>query len=68
MGTNAPALANDGRGGRQIPSSPPCAHCASTGTEPVTTMQRHTVEADSWYRCQDCGHVFTLSRPDNPLG
>jgi len=64
--SNVHTLAN-GRDGRQTPPSPQCVRCAGSGTEPVATMQRHTVSADSWYRCQDCGHVFTTSRPDDPL-
>jgi hypothetical protein len=62
---NTPALTT-GQGGRQLPSSPSCALCASSATEPVATMQRHTVNADPWYRCQECEHVFTAGRPDDP--
>jgi hypothetical protein len=23
-------------------------------------MQRHTVDADPWYRCDACGHIFAV--------
>jgi len=61
---NGQALAGNRPG--QLRSSPSCARCASSATEPVATMQRHTVSADSWYRCQECEHVFTTGRPDDP--
>jgi hypothetical protein len=56
MGTPTPVLATDARYGS--PSTPPCSKCASPDTEPVVTMQRHTVDADPWYRCEECGHTF----------
>jgi len=27
-------------------------------------MQRHTVDAEQWYRCDDCGKAFTSPRID----
>jgi len=42
-------------------SLPPCTQCGHAGTEPVVTMQRGTVDADRWYRCEECGHVFAES-------
>jgi len=62
MGTNAPLLASDARDGS--PSSPPCTQCASSQTEPVVTMQRHTVDADPWYHCEECGHTFAAHDSD----
>jgi uncharacterized protein with PIN domain len=41
---------------------PRCAECGGTKTEPVTTMRRHTCHADEWYRCDECEHVFSVSR------
>ncbi len=32
-----------------LPPPPPCTQCASSATEPVVTMRRHTVDADPWY-------------------
>jgi uncharacterized Zn finger protein len=59
MSTNAPVIIAERRAG--APASPPCTHCASDETEPVVTMQRGTVDADRWYRCEECGHVFAES-------
>jgi hypothetical protein len=41
---------------------PRCGECGSADTEPVTTMRRHTCEADEWYRCGECERVFSVSR------
>ena len=46
---------------RPVPQ-PRCAECGSPETEPVTTMRRHTCDADEWYRCGECERVFTVSR------
>jgi hypothetical protein len=62
METNTPVRASDAREGS--PSSPPCTRCASSETEPVVTMRRHTVDADPWYHCEECGHVFTTPRDE----
>jgi len=62
MGTNTPALANSTRDGSSL--SPLCTRCASSETEAVVTMRRHTVDADPWYRCEECGHVFTTPRDE----
>ena len=62
MQTNTLVLGSDAREGS--PSSPPCAQCASAETEPVITMQRHTVDADPWYHCEECGHVFPMPRDE----
>ena len=62
METNTPVRASDAREGS--PSSPPCIRCASSETEPVVTMRRHTVDADPWYHCEECGHVFTTPRDE----
>jgi uncharacterized OB-fold protein len=59
MSTNAPVIASEAR--PATPAPPPCTHCASGDTEPVVTMQRGTVDADRWYRCEECGHVFAES-------
>jgi hypothetical protein len=67
MGTNAPGASdgNDGSDGNMVSaSSPLCTRCAGSDTEPVATMRRHTVDADNWYRCDGCGHVFTTPRDD----
>jgi len=63
MRTDSPALDGDARAGS--PSSPSCARCAGSATEPVVTMQRHTVDADQWYHCEECGHVFTTPRDND---
>lgn len=62
MTSNAPAVTSDAKGGSR--AAPPCTHCASDETEPVVTMQRGTVDADRWYRCAECGHVFAESDAD----
>ena len=41
---------------------PRCSECGSAETEPVTTMRRHTCEADEWYRCGECERVFSVSQ------
>jgi predicted SprT family Zn-dependent metalloprotease len=43
-------------------AQPRCGDCGSAATEPVTTMRRHTCEADEWYRCGECDRVFSVSR------
>jgi hypothetical protein len=43
-------------------SQPRCARCESPNTEPVTTMRRGTCDADEWFRCDECEHVFPQSR------
>ncbi|HMB82345.1 MAG TPA: hypothetical protein VKI43_19850 [Vicinamibacterales bacterium] len=63
MGTNTPVEADDNTR-QDSRSSPACTHCASSSTEPVVTMQRYTVDADPWYHCEDCGHVFTTPRDE----
>jgi uncharacterized Zn finger protein len=60
MRTNESDVDGDLR--ERAPSTPPCAHCGSMETEPMATMQRHTVDADPWYRCEECGHVFSTPR------
>ena len=60
METNTSSLVNDVR--ESAPSSPPCTECAGAATEPVATMGRHTADADQWYHCEECGHVFTTPR------
>jgi hypothetical protein len=57
MSTNTSENTSDVRG--DSPASPTCTRCASSLTEPVVTMRRYTVDADPWYRCEECGHVFT---------
>jgi predicted SprT family Zn-dependent metalloprotease len=47
-------------------ASPRCRDCGSADTEPVTTMRRHTCDADDWYRCGECERVFTVSRIGEP--
>jgi predicted SprT family Zn-dependent metalloprotease len=47
-------------------SPPRCRECGSADTEPVTTMRRHTCDADEWYRCGECERVFTVSRIGEP--
>jgi hypothetical protein len=39
-----------------------CARCESPNTEPVPTMRRGTCDADEWFRCEECEHVFPRSR------
>jgi len=52
-----------GIGGRDSAlATPPCIHCAGSATAPVVTMQRYTVDADPWFYCEECGHVFTTPR------
>jgi transposase-like protein len=43
------------------PSAPACQHCSSSETETVSTMAHHTVDADQWFHCHDCGRYFTTS-------
>ena len=43
-------------------AQPRCGECGSAQTEPVTTIRRHTCEADEWYRCGECDRVFSVSR------
>jgi uncharacterized Zn finger protein len=62
MRTNASVLAMNAREGS--PSSPPCAQCASSETEPVVTMRYNTVDAGRWYRCDECGHIFPVRDGD----
>ena len=64
MATNTPALGGGGGGRKSLPPSPLCKRCASAETAPVVTMRRHTVDADPWFQCEACGHVFTTSRDD----
>jgi DNA-directed RNA polymerase subunit M/transcription elongation factor TFIIS len=59
MSTDAPVTTSEAR--ESTTASPPCTHCASGETEPLVTMQRGTVDADRWYRCEECGHVFAES-------
>ena len=56
MAIDTPTLAGEAR--EDWPSSPPCTQCGSD-TDPVVTMRRHTVDADPWFRCVECGYVFT---------
>ena len=60
MATNTSAITSDAREGS--PLSPPCTQCAGSETEPIVTMQRHTVDADPWYQCEECGHIFAAPR------
>jgi hypothetical protein len=46
---------------RGVPQ-PRCARCESPNTEPITTMRRGTCDADEWFRCDECEHVFPKSR------
>jgi hypothetical protein len=52
---------NSPSSGRAV-SVPRCARCESPNTEPVTTMRRGTCDADEWFRCEECEHVFPQSR------
>ena len=62
MDTKMPVAA---RGVHQSPPPPPsCKRCASAETQAIVTMRRYTVDADPWFHCQECGHVFTTSRDD----
>ena len=45
-------------------SQPRCARCESPNTEPVATMRRGTCDADEWFRCEECEHVFPRSRDE----
>jgi hypothetical protein len=63
MGTNTLTPAGSSRDRSPLPP-PLCTQCASSATEPVVTMRRHTVDADPWYQCEECGHVFTPPRYD----
>jgi hypothetical protein len=54
-------LSNSAPGARAV-SRPRCARCESPNTEPVTTMRRGTCDADEWFRCDECEHVFPQSR------
>jgi hypothetical protein len=47
---------------RRPEAVPPCARCGNPKTEPLATMRLHTSDSDSWYRCDECEHVFTSSR------
>ena len=51
---------------RRVASSPRCAQCGSGATEPVTTMRLHTCDAEEWFRCDECGQVFSTSRFGEP--
>jgi hypothetical protein len=48
--------------GLRVHTSPTCIRCASSDTEPLAMMQRHTCDADDWVRCNECGHTFTAPR------
>jgi hypothetical protein len=54
-------LSNSAPGARAV-SQPRCVRCESPNTEPVTTMRRGTCDADEWFRCDECEHVFPQSR------
>jgi hypothetical protein len=54
-------LSNSAPGARAV-SQPRCERCESPNTEPVTTMRRGTCDADEWFRCDECEHVFPQSR------
>lgn len=54
-------IAPPGRKPAAVPQ-PPCTLCGSPETEPVATMRLCTSDADAWYRCGECQHVFSMSR------
>jgi hypothetical protein len=43
------------------PAAPACSRCGSPRTEPVVTMRLCTSDADSWFRCEECEHVFSTA-------
>lgn len=47
---------------RKPAQPPPCTRCGSPSTEPVATMRLCTSDADAWFRCEECEHVFSASR------
>jgi hypothetical protein len=48
----------------RAPAPPACVQCGNPDTEPVATMRLCTSEADAWFRCTECEHVFSTSRAD----
>jgi hypothetical protein len=51
---------------QRVVSQPSCAQCGSPNTEPVTTRRLCTCDAGEWFRCEECEHIFTPSRLDDP--
>jgi hypothetical protein len=39
---------------------PSCTECGNPHTEPLQTMRLHTSAADTWFRCDECQHVFSI--------
>jgi hypothetical protein len=55
-------LTSNSPSGERGVSQPRCARCESPNTEPLTTMRRGTCDADEWFRCDECEHVFPQPR------
>jgi hypothetical protein len=58
-GASAPAIPRSPR--PASPAAPACARCGSPRTERVVTMRLCTSDADSWFRCEECEHVFSAA-------
>ena len=62
MALLTPTLASPARS--DWPSSPQCTQCRSSQIECIVTMRHETVDADAWFHCEECGHIFTDSAVD----
>lgn len=64
---DAPAVrqATTPRGRPRKPvAAPVCSACGNPKTEPVPTMRLCTSAADTWFRCEECQHVFSTPHLD----
>lgn len=51
---------------QRVVSQPRCTRCENPNTELLTTMRLHTCDAHEWFRCEECDHIFSVSRAGEP--